>query len=63
MIAYDSLLNSLITEVENETVVWQLQAMTGSAKQVSWNGIFHGISGRPNEILYKNQFPGMLVNY
>jgi hypothetical protein len=56
-------LNSLITEVENETVVWQLQAMTGSAKQVSGNGIFHGTSGRPNEILYKNQFPGMLVNY
>lgn len=55
MIACDSLLNSLITEVENETVVWQLQAMTGSAKQVSGNGIFHGISGRSHEILYKNQ--------
>jgi hypothetical protein len=25
-------------------VVWQLQAMTGSAKQTSGNGTFHGIS-------------------
>jgi hypothetical protein len=26
------------------SVVWQLQAMTGNAKQTSGNGTFHGIS-------------------
>jgi len=44
MIAFEDLVEGIRFHTENRSVVWQLQAMTGNAKQVSRNGTFHGIS-------------------
>ena len=44
MMMFEDLVDEFPFHFENRSVVWQLQAMTGNAKQVSRNGTFHGIS-------------------
>jgi hypothetical protein len=53
MIAFANLVEGFRFQFENRSVVWQLQAMTGNAKQTSGNGTFHGISTPDENIYYK----------
>jgi hypothetical protein len=46
MFALEDSVDVLRIHSENRSVVWQLQVMTGNAKQNSGNGIFHGIYAR-----------------
>lgn len=53
MIALEDLVEGFRFHTENRSVVWQLQAMAGNAKQTSGNGTFHGISAPDENIHYK----------
>ncbi len=52
MISCDASLDDLRNFSKNGSVVWQLQAMTGNAKQDSGNGTFHGIPVPSQNIYY-----------
>lgn len=53
MIAFEDLVEGFRFHTDNRSVVWQLQAMAGNAKQTSGNGTFHGISAPYENIHYK----------
>jgi hypothetical protein len=63
MIGCDVSLDDLRNFSKNRSVAWQLQAMTGNAKQDSGNGTFHGISALSQNNDYEKQELGRLVNY
>jgi hypothetical protein len=63
MIAFEDLVEGFRFQSENRSVVWQLQAMTGNAKQTSGNSTFHGITALDKNNCQGKQANGRLVNY
>ena len=55
MVSCDASLDDLRNVSKNGSIVWQLQAMTGNAKQDSGNGTFHGISALGQNNYYEKK--------